>query len=108
VLALALSLRAEAAEFGVKVSALIPAATTTELGKSMRKVSQGTDAHIKPYKGRPEITARLSSDEVAARALAGLTSNDAIIATHADMKPLVEDYCRRILAAYDAAAAFTG
>jgi hypothetical protein len=48
----------------------------------------------------------LSPDEVAERAIAGLRANPPVIVTHAAMRPLVEEYFGRILAAYDEAANF--
>jgi NAD(P)-dependent dehydrogenase (short-subunit alcohol dehydrogenase family) len=110
VFALAMSLRAEAAAFGVAVSLLLPAATHTDIFASTRPVPNYNGPGILPNEGLPPPSADfpffLSPDEVAERALDGLRRNAPIIATHAGMKPLVEDYFRRILTAYDEAARF--
>ena len=109
VLALATSLRAEAAEFGVSVSLLIPAATDTAIAETARRVPEPDGSLLPNPKSPPPLEGfpfTLSPEEVAQRALAGLKRNAPIIATHAAMKPLVEDYFARILAAYDDAARF--
>jgi NAD(P)-dependent dehydrogenase (short-subunit alcohol dehydrogenase family) len=110
VMALAAMLRAEAAERGVKVSLLIPGGTETDIFASFRHVAGQEQAEIGPYEQRPlprpDLPFFLKPEEVAARALDGLARDAPIIVTHAGMKPLVEDWCRRILLAYDEAEAF--
>jgi NAD(P)-dependent dehydrogenase (short-subunit alcohol dehydrogenase family) len=112
VMALATMLRAEAAEHGVKVSLLIPAGTETEIFSTWRRIPTETPVEIGPYEERPaprmDLPFFLKPEEVAARALEGLARDAPIIVTHAGMKPLVEDWCRRILSAYDEAEAFAG
>lgn len=109
VLALATCLRAEAKEHGVNVSILIPAATTTEIGVAARRVPNSENA-LKARVGGASILSGapfwVSPEEVAERAVAGLRDNAPIIVTHWGMKPLVEEYFRRILSAYDEAAHF--
>ncbi len=48
----------------------------------------------------------MSPDEVAARVMAAIRDNDLYVFTHPEMRGAVEDRFRRILAAYDKAAAF--
>jgi NAD(P)-dependent dehydrogenase (short-subunit alcohol dehydrogenase family) len=111
VVALATQLRAEAAEFGVNVSLLEPAGTYTDMLSGWRRVPGAEDAGIMPNEHAPppspDFPFLLSPDEVAERALDGLRRNAPIIVTHAGMKPVVEHYFARILAAYDDAARFT-
>lgn len=112
--ALALALRAEAAEHGVEVSLLVPAYTETDIvgSERARPESLGTALggqiietfdHGKPL---PDFPYTLSAEEAAARAIAGIRANAALIPTHAAMKPLAEFYFNQILAAYDEAAKF--
>ncbi len=113
-LGLATALRPEAAEHNVGVSLLIPAATETDimLGARSRPARHAAGVtgtmSLRPNAPTPAPDApfMLSSEEVAARALAGLQRNAEFIVTHAGMKPLAEDYCARLLAAYDEAAAY--
>lgn len=106
-LALAFALRSEAAEHGVRVSLLVPAATETDVQGAARSVPPGVGTLTVrpgvPAAGEPFF---LSPDEVAARAVSGLKADAPVIATHAGMRPLVEDWFARVLAAYDAAAAW--
>ena len=109
VMALASLLRAEAAQVGVAVSLLIPAATDTQIGPNARLVRPDAPhmtVRADALAPLAEFPFMLSPEEVAARALAGLRDNAPIIVTHAGMKPLVEDYFAKILAAYDVAARF--
>lgn len=108
VFALAFGLRAEAERHGVNVSLLLPAATETTIAETARLVPPET-GRMEVREGLPTPNAPffLSPAEVAARALDGLRRNAPLIATHAGMRPLVQDYFDRILAAYDAAEAFT-
>jgi NAD(P)-dependent dehydrogenase (short-subunit alcohol dehydrogenase family) len=111
---LATALRPEAAEHNVGVSLLNPAATETDimLGARSRPArhapgAAGTMA-LRPGAPTPLPHApfMLSAEEVANRAISGLERNAEFIATHAGMKPVVEDFFARILAAYDQAAAW--
>jgi NAD(P)-dependent dehydrogenase (short-subunit alcohol dehydrogenase family) len=112
VMALAASLRPEAAELGVKVSLLIPAGTETDIFSTWRHVPGQEESEIGPYPERPsprmDLPFFLKPEEVAERALEGLRRDAPIIVTHAGMKPLVQDWCDRILAAYDEAERFGG
>ena len=114
--AVALALRPEAAAHGVQVSLLVPAMTETEItdaGQRSRPARYGEprgSAGLGLAKGFPEalpqFPRKLSAEEVAARAIAGLKADAGIIATHAGMKPIVETTFGRVLAAYDEAAAW--
>jgi NAD(P)-dependent dehydrogenase (short-subunit alcohol dehydrogenase family) len=110
VVALAMSLRAEAAELGVAVSLLVPSGSDTEIISQWRRVPGAETASIMPYAEAPpprmDLPFMLSPEEIAERALDGLRRNAPIIVTHAGMKPVVEHYFARILDAYDAAEAF--
>lgn len=108
VFALAFGLRAEAALRGVNVSLLLPAATETEIAATARQVPEGIGTMV-VREGLPTPNAPffLSPGEVAARAIDGLKRNLPLIATHAGMRPLVEDYFARILEAYDDAASWS-
>lgn len=108
-MALASSLRVEAAEFGINVSLLIPGGADTQFGSAARAVAADPSASFgfreeiaAPMPGYPMM---LSPEDVARRAIAGLHANAEFIVTHPWLKPQVEQYFERILAAYDAAAA---
>jgi short-subunit dehydrogenase len=108
-LGLAFALRAEAAQAGVKVSLLVPAYTTTTISQTARQVGSGTGEMVINQAlpaPDPRFPFALSPDEVAERAIAGLRADAPIIVTHAAMRPLVEEYFKRILTAYDEAANF--
>ncbi len=111
VIALAVALRPEAAEHGVGVTLLIPAATQSDIQFSSRSrparyglARQISPTAIVPRPGAPDPLPDskfvLSADEVAALVIAKLPENPAFIATHPGRKPSVEDYFARILAAY--------
>lgn len=114
--AMAAALRAEAVEHGVEVSLLVPAATRTDVQEGARSrparygVSEKGRMRMRADapKGDPAFLAYLEPTEVAARAIAGIRTNSAIIVTHAGMKPLADDYLDRIRDAYAAAARFEG
>lgn len=119
---LALSLEVEAAEHGVGVSLLIPGGTETDLGTtnggrpSIVSGRLGADEAPSPYTDvgfrpdgplpDPDAAVLFSPDEVARRAIAGIRNGDVIIASHRGMKPLVEAYNARVIAAYDRAGEF--
>lgn len=105
IMALAFGLRAEAEAHGVQVSLLLPAATETRIGETARRVPPGKGEMV-VRQGLPDPLPPffLSPSEVASRAVDGMKRNLPLIATHAGMRPLVEDYFARILAAYDDAA----
>lgn len=108
-LALALALRAEAAAVGVKVSLLLAGGTETSVVDSARRVPPGGgEISFRDDLPKPHPPLMISPDEVAARTVAGLKADEPVIVTHAGMRPLVEDYFNRILAAYDKAAAWRG
>lgn len=110
--ALAFALRPEAAAHGVGVSLLVPAYTHTDIGQSERArparfgapltgeiaVRDGAPAPL------PDHPFALSPAQVAEQAIAGIRADAPLIATHAGMKPVVQDYFARVLAAYDDAA----
>ena len=88
----------------------IPAGTDTAIATTWRKAPPGSDTTISPRPGCPErlpdFPAFLSAEEVAERGVDGLRRGAPIIVTHAGMKPLVEEYFGRFLAAYDDSAQF--
>ena len=99
------------AGLGVNISLLIPAATKTDITEAIVPVPDAERVvGLAPHPGLPsplpDFPFMMSADEVAERAIAGLRKNSPIIVTHAAMRPLVEDYFRRILEAYDEAARF--
>jgi 3-oxoacyl-[acyl-carrier protein] reductase len=113
VTALGVALRPEAAEHGVGVTVLIPAATESDILQSNRSRPQQygaedsrqtlhTDLKIREGAPAPSEASKflLTSAEVAEMVVAKLPGNPAFIATHACMKPLVEEYFDRILSAY--------
>ena len=112
--ALAFSLRPEAAEHGVGVTLFVPAATETDVEKGQRsrqqRYGEALQGEVKLRADAPPPLADypffLSAEDAAARAIQGIRDNAAIVVTHAGMKPLVADWFDRVLAAYDAAAAF--
>jgi len=112
--AMAFALRAEAARHGIGVTLLVPAHTLTDVleGDRSRQAKYGASCpgQVSIRKDAPaplsDHPLSLSADEVARRAIAGIRANAAVVATHAGMKPLTQDYFDRILAAYDEAARF--
>lgn len=115
--ALALALRPEAAGHGVGVTLLVPAGTHTDMltdGERSRPADLGAPLgggmtiRADAPQGAPGYPFLLSPEEVAARAVAGIKADLPIVVTHASMRPLAEEYCARILSAYDAAARFEG
>lgn len=112
--ALALALRHEAARHGVGVSLLAPAMKLTDIGTTPQRSRPSRygpalqaaamvvrESAAQPSRDHPRA---LSADEVAARAVAGLKADKAIIATHAAMTPAVKEYTRQIVGAYEDAA----
>lgn len=112
-MALGVALRPEAAEHGVGVTVMIPAATESDILQSGRsrpaRYSAGSDREtslgdMKLREGAPQPSPGskfiLAAEEVADDVIAKLPGNPAFIATHPGMKPLVEEYFSRILAAY--------
>lgn len=114
--ALAMALRPEAELHGVGVSLLVPAMTETEITQAGQRSRPGRYGAARPSADLgvvagsatplPDHPRSLTAAEVAERAIAGLKRNEAIIATHSGMKPIVEDYARQILAPYDSAVEF--
>jgi len=110
--ALALALRAEAAELGVEVSLLVPAATRTDVSLSARsrpgRYGSGLVGQVRMREDAPKMLDQypmfIEAEEAARRAIHGVKTNAAITVTHPGMKPLVDDYLERIAAAYDLAA----
>ncbi|QTH24982.1 SDR family NAD(P)-dependent oxidoreductase (plasmid) [Rhizorhabdus wittichii] len=113
VMALGAALRPEAAQHGVGVSILIPAGTESDILQSARSrpARYGTTANtgmsptdMVPREGAPMPLADtkffLTAEEVADIAIRALPDNPGFIATHPGLRPLVEDYFGRILAAY--------
>lgn len=113
VMALGAALRPEAAQHGVGVSILIPAGTESDILQSARSrpARYGTAANtgmsptdMVPREGAPmpltDTKFFLTAEEVADIAIRALPDNPGFIATHPGLRPLVEDYFGRILAAY--------
>ena len=117
---LTVALRAELAESGVGVSLLIPGMVNTEIihGSSHKRPAHyggpkpDPDPPILPRPGAPPPLAgtrfALEPEEAAEIAIDGIRSDLPFIVTHGGMKPVVEDYFGRILAAYDLALAREG
>lgn len=113
VMALAVALRPEAAEHGVRVSLIVPAGVRTDILKSDRSraksygpslsgsmwVREGVPASL------PGTSDYLTPEAVADIILRGVSHNEHIIVTHGGLKPLAEEYFQRILSAYDDALA---
>lgn len=113
VMALGAALRPEAAAHGVGVTVMIPAGTQSDilLSNRSRPTHYGAESSRETSlddmtlrQGAPDITPGekffLTSEEVADLVIAKLPADPAFIATHPGMKPLVEEYFSRILAAY--------
>lgn len=111
VVALSLSLRLEAEAHGVGVSVLIPGAVRTprdsEGSRPSRYGAPRPEAQGRPH-ARPGVPLGeaakdmvLEPEEAARIALDGLERGDAVIATHPGLKPIVEDFYERMLAAFD-------
>lgn len=113
VTALGIALRPEAAEHGVGVTVLIPAGTESDIMQSNRsrpdkygaeggKSPSYEDLKLREGAPQPSDASKyfLTSAEVAEMVIEKLPDNPAFIATHACMKPLVEECFNRILSAY--------
>jgi short-subunit dehydrogenase len=108
VMGLCVALRPEAAEHNVEVSLLIPGATRTELSNVGRPRPERFSTDPMPNFEVMERSGVVQLDwnyvdpeQVADIAVAGIKANEAFIVTHKGMKPLVQEYFDRILAAYD-------
>jgi short-subunit dehydrogenase len=111
VVAFATNLRAEVGLLGVTVQLFIPAGTNSDIMMTARRVPDENGAFFTPTEGLvppadPNHPFMMEPEEVAARAVDGLRRKAPIVVTHAAMKPIVEHYFGRILAAYDDAARF--
>jgi NAD(P)-dependent dehydrogenase (short-subunit alcohol dehydrogenase family) len=114
VVSLSETLAAELADSTIGVSVLCPGWVDTRIAQSVRN----RPARFGPApeatalgKARAQqvaglLRAGLSPDDVAARVVAAIRHNDLHVFTHPDMRGAVEERFRRILAAYDKAAAF--
>lgn len=113
VTALGVALRPEAAEHGVGVTVMIPAATESDILQSSRTrperfggaaARQTLHNELAMREGAPPPSDAskfyMTAAEVAEIVVSKLPENPAFIATHACMKPVVEEYFERILAAY--------
>lgn len=118
VIGLSIALRQELAAQGVDVSLFIPSLVNTEIisGSSRRRPEHygGPKPEGDPCMPtlRPDVPEpiaglrfALEPDEAAAVLLDGVKANLPFIVTHGGLKPVVEDYFGRILAAYDLAIA---
>ncbi|HUH84836.1 MAG TPA: SDR family NAD(P)-dependent oxidoreductase [Stellaceae bacterium] len=114
VVTLSETLAAELAGTSIRVSVLCPGWVKTRIHESARH----RPARFGPPRETPlgvidraaqiaeQLRAGMSPDEVAARVMAAIRDGDLHIFTHAEMRPALEERFRRILAAYDKAAAF--
>jgi NAD(P)-dependent dehydrogenase (short-subunit alcohol dehydrogenase family) len=108
------TLAAELAGGDIGVSVLCPGWVDTRIAESARnRPSRFGPSREPTAAGRQRATqvaeqlrTGMSPDEVAARVLAAIRDNDLHIFTHPAMRGAVEERFRRILAAYDKAAAF--
>lgn len=113
VMALGLSLRPEAEPHGVNVSVLIPGPTTTGLPAAVQPCTKARShapgdsnpmALIAGRAGVPDAVPGtpfwLEPEEVARTAIVGLRNKQAIIASHPGLRPVVEEYCNRLVKAY--------
>jgi NAD(P)-dependent dehydrogenase (short-subunit alcohol dehydrogenase family) len=99
---------------GIGVSVLCPGWVNTAISDSARRRPErfGAPQALSPLgqERRAQIAALLrngmSPDEVAARVMAAIRDDDLYVFTHPEMRAALEDRFRRILAAYDKAAAF--
>ena len=114
VVTLSETLAAELAGSRIGVSVLCPGWVNTRINESARNRPPrfGPPREI-PIAGRERaaqvaelLRTGMTPREVAARVMAAIRDNDLHIFTHPEMRPALEDRFRRILAAYDKAAAF--
>lgn len=118
VTALSTALRPELAPHGIGVSLLIPSYVPTDIVRMSGQKRPARYGGPKPgvEEGMPSMREgaplpipdtrfALEADEVAEIAIRGIKANRAFIVTHGGLKPVVEDYFRRILYAYDIALA---
>lgn len=120
VIGLATALRSELAGTGVGLSLLIPAGIDTALPDShigrpavtSGAMSASAAPHpietVMPDGDAPALTRDfefLTTEYTANRTLRGLEEDEAIIITHPEFKPVLEDYFGRILNAFDRSAA---
>ena len=112
------ALRPELAPHGVGVSLLIPSYVPTDIVKVSGQKRPAQYGGPKPGEEQgmpsmregaplpiPDTRFALEPDEVAAIVIRGIREDRPYIVTHGGLKPVVEDYFRRILAAYDVALA---
>jgi NAD(P)-dependent dehydrogenase (short-subunit alcohol dehydrogenase family) len=115
VVTLSETLAAELEGSGIGVSVLCPGWVQTRINESARNRAPQFGPVRAPT---PEALARreqlaemlragMSPDEVAARVMAAIRDGDLYVFTHPEMRGALEERFRRILAAYDKAAAFS-
>ncbi|MGW4335724.1 SDR family NAD(P)-dependent oxidoreductase [Rhodococcus koreensis] len=108
--ALAMTLRPELESSGIGVSLLLPAWTKTDMVEtsafrpSRESIPAPDLMQIVPRPGLPEplpgTETFLEPEEVARRAISGVQRNLPIIASHSGQRPMVEEYCWRIVDAF--------
>jgi NAD(P)-dependent dehydrogenase (short-subunit alcohol dehydrogenase family) len=114
VVSLSETLAAELAGSAIGVSVLCPGWVDTRIVESARnrparfgpRREASAAARARADMVAAMLRAGMSPDEVAARVLAAIRDNDLYVFTHPGMRGVVEERFRRILAAYDKAAAF--
>lgn len=114
VVAVSEALAAELAGSNIGVSVLCPGWVNTRINESARnRPARFGPARDTPIAGRERaaqvaelLRTGMSPDDVAERVMAAIRDNHLHIFTHADMRGAVEERFRRILSAFDRAAAF--
>ena len=104
------SLRDDLAPHGIGVSVLCPGPVRTQISTSARNRPPelgGGEPPPRPAQTRVAGTAAMEPEEVARKVLRAVRANQFYIITHPDTRTrgLVEEHIRRLLAAFDAAAA---
>ena len=92
---------------GIGVSLALPGGVNTEFYASSAALRGGLGGRNEFAAATAETAGFMSTEEVAARAIAGMKAGQLYIATHPDCRRLHEERHRQLMAAYDAADAWT-